>query len=29
MDAKTLVELYLASWNETDPDARQAAIASI
>jgi hypothetical protein len=29
MTAATLVERYLDTWNETDPQARKAAIASI
>jgi SnoaL-like domain len=29
MDAMQLVERYLGTWNETDADARRAAVASI
>ena len=29
MDAATLVERYLGTWNESDPDARRSAVASL
>ena len=29
MDAAKLVERYLDTWNETDPDARGSAVASM
>jgi SnoaL-like domain len=29
MDAAKLVESYLDTWNETDPDARRSAVASV
>jgi hypothetical protein len=29
MDAATLVDRYIAAWNERDPDARDAAVAAV